>query len=98
MLLELLKTAGLISLPFTIYFAWMKLGYRVAASYSWQMGGYTAEGIGSITLINMKDRPIAIFGAHAVMDKLSFSLKQFNPPMILKAMEAVTIEAEKVSN
>jgi hypothetical protein len=97
MLIEVLKYVGLVALPFTIYFAWKKIGYRVAASYSWRAGPLIASGIGSVTLINMKDRPLAIFGIHAVMDGLSFSLKEFNPPFILKAMEATTIEIPAVT-
>jgi hypothetical protein len=31
------------------------------------------------------------------MDNLSFNLKEFDPPLILKAMEAVNVEAETVS-
>jgi hypothetical protein len=45
----------------------------------------------------MKDRPLAIFSIHAVMDNLSFHLKEFDPPLILKAMETVNVEAETVS-
>ncbi len=94
---DLLKSAGLISLPFTIYFAWMKIGHRVAAIYSWRVGPLIASGIGTVTLINLKDRPLAIFDIHAVMDGLSFGLKEFRPPLILKALEACTIEIDSVS-
>jgi hypothetical protein len=45
----------------------------------------------------MKDRPLAIFEIHAVMGKLSFKIKEFNPPMILKALEATNVEADVVS-
>lgn len=47
--------------------------------------------------MNMKDRPLAIFSIHAVMDGMSFGLKEFDPPLILKAMEAVTVETQRVS-
>jgi hypothetical protein len=46
----------------------------------------------------MKDRPLAIFEVHAVMDDLSFQIKEFSPPLILKAMEAICVDAEPVSN
>jgi hypothetical protein len=88
---------GLVTLPFTIYFFWKKLGHKVAASYSWRVGPLIASGIGTVTLINMKDRPLAILEIYAVMDNLSFKLKEFDPPLILKAMEAVSVKADIVS-
>jgi hypothetical protein len=57
MLLEFLKNAGLLSLmvlPFSLYFNWQKIGYKVAASCSWHGGTFMASGIGTITLINMR--------------------------------------------
>jgi hypothetical protein len=100
MLREILNNVGLVglvTLPFTIYFFWKKLGHKVAASYSWRVGPLIASGIGTVTLINMKDRPLAIFEIHAEMDNLSFKLKEFDPPLILKAMEAVSVKADIVS-
>lgn len=100
MLLEYLKNAGLLSLlvlPFSLYLNLKKIGYKVAASYSWRGETFTASGIGTITLINMKDSPLAIFSIHAVVEKFSINLKEFNPPLILKAMEAVNVEADTVS-
>lgn len=97
MILEYIKTLSLLTVPFAIYFAWMKIGERVAASYSWHVGTLISSGIGSVTLINLKDRPLAIFEIHAVMNGLSFHLKKFDPPIILKAMEAITVEAERPS-
>jgi hypothetical protein len=97
LLIEAFNRIGLVALPFTIYFGWKRIGYRVAASYSWRSGGLVASGISNITLINMKDRPLAIFGIHAVMEGLSFSLKELNPPLILKGLEATTVEIDAVS-
>ncbi|SEH38648.1 hypothetical protein [Magnetospirillum fulvum] len=94
---ELLKYIGLVSLPFTIYFAWLKIGYKVAASYSWRFNRLTASGIGSVTLVNMKDRAVPIFSMHAVMNGIVFDLRQFDPPMILKPFEATTVEADVIS-
>jgi hypothetical protein len=96
-LLEMLHNVGLVVLPFTIYFFWKKIGQKISASYSWRSDLLVASGIGTITLINLKDRPVVIFSAHAVMDKFWFNLKRFDPPMILKPMEAVNIEADIVS-
>jgi hypothetical protein len=108
MLLDHLKYAGLLVLPyagllsllvlpFSLYLNYKKIGHKVAASYSWRTGSFIASGIGTVTLINMKDRPLVIFDIHAVMDNLSFKLKEFNPPLILKAMEAVSVDADIVS-
>jgi len=96
-LIELVKSAGLVTLPFTLYFALMRLGYRVAATYTWGNRRLTAPGITAITLMNLKDRPVAIFEAHAVMEGKSLSLKKFDPPFILKGMEAANITIEPVS-
>lgn len=94
---EVLKQASLILLPFSLYFVWLKLGHKVAASYSWRVSRLTASGIGSVTLINMKDRPVPIFSVHAVMDGIVFGLREFDPPMILKPFEAIMVEANVVS-
>jgi hypothetical protein len=58
---------------------------------------FTASGIKSVTLINKKDRPLVIFEIHAEMDGLSFGLHKFEPPLILKAMEATIVEIDPVS-
>jgi hypothetical protein len=96
-LLQMLHNVGLVALPFTIYFFWKKIGQKISASYSWRSELLVASGIGTITLINLKDRPVVIFSAHAVMDKFWFNLKRFDPPLILKPMEAVNIESDIVS-
>lgn len=88
---------GLISLPLTLYFAWMKLGYRVGASITWGSDKFTAAGIRSITLSNLKDRSIVIFEIHFEHDGISFPFKAFDPPLVLKSLEATTILSEDVS-
>lgn len=94
---DFLKFATIVTIPFALYIYWTKIGYKVSSSYSWRVGRFVAGGIGSVTLINMKDRPVAIFGIFAVMDGLLFKLREFDPPLILKGMEAMTVDVDQVS-
>jgi len=96
--MEWLKIVGTLTIPVTLYLAWMKLGYRVGATYTWGFSSLSAQGISAITLMNLKDRPVAIFEAHAVMDDKSLSLKKFDPPFILKGLEAASIPIEPASS
>jgi hypothetical protein len=98
MLTDFLKNLGLVTLPFSIYFAWTRVGHKVAASYSWHVGKFTASGIGSVTLINMKDRPLTIFEIHAVMGDVFLQIREFSPPLIIKAMKAMRIDTGPASN
>jgi hypothetical protein len=92
-----LSYAGLVALPFTLFFAWSRIGYKVAANHTWRVGRRSASGPSRVTLVNMKDRPIAIFGIHAVADNLSFNLKNCDPPLILKGMESMNVDVDDVS-
>lgn len=94
---DVLRNLGLVAIPFTLYFAWTKIGYRVVVQPTWSARRHAASGISRLTLINMKDRPLAIFQAHAVFDGMVFPLNDFDPPLILKSYEAVNVEIPEVS-
>ncbi|WP_143287223.1 hypothetical protein [Burkholderia pseudomallei] len=95
---DILRNLGLVAIPFTLYFAWTKIGFRVVVQPTWSVRRHAASGIGRLTLINMKDRSLAIFQVHAVFNGMVFPLKDFDPPLILKAYEAVNVEVPEVSN
>ena len=94
---EALKYLGLTSLPFSIFFGFSKVGYRVEADYKWTWGMFYAPGISSVTLVNLKDRPIPIFGIQAVTGDYSINLIEMNPPVILRGLEATVINIPPVS-
>lgn len=96
--LDVLRNLGLIALPFTLYFAWTKIGFRVVVQPTWSGRRHAASGISRLTLINMKDRSLAIFHTHAVFEGTVIPLKDFDPPLILKGYEAVNVEIPEVSN
>lgn len=96
-LIKIAGFTGIVSLPFTLYFASKRIGYKIAARYTSGVRRLTAKGIRAVTLMNLKDRPVAIFEIHAVVNGRSLQLKKFDPPFILKNLESTNIEIEPVS-
>ncbi len=96
--MDILRNLGLIAIPFTLYFAWTKIGFRVIVQPTWGEKRHAASGISRLTLMNMKDRSIAVFHAHAVFEGMLLPLKDFDPPLILKSYEAVNVEIPEVSD
>ena len=96
--LEFMKYAGLAILPFSLYFAWLRVGSDVSARCTWSFDRIRASGIGEVTLVNMKDKSIPIFSIQAVRDGAMFELSEFSPPLILKPFEATIVVADEVSN
>lgn len=96
-LLILNLTIAAVASAFTIFFSWRRVGYKVGAIYSWQMNRITASGISSVTLLNYKDRPIPLFSLDAILDGRSLNLKKFEPPLILKPLEVITVKIEPAS-
>ena len=98
-ILDALRYLGLLSLPFTVFLGWTKLGHRVGASFTWTSKTFQASGISAVTLFNLKDRSLAIFQVFAVTGKhLVFDLGEFDPPLILKAYEATNVKVNPVSD
>lgn len=95
---DILRNLGLVAIPFTLYFAWTKIGYRIVVQPTWSSRRHAASSISRLTIMNMKDRSLAVFKAHAVFDGMVLPLKDFDPPLILKAYEAVNVEIPEVSN
>jgi len=96
---ELLKLVpGLVLFPFSFYFAYKKIGARVLALLSTTHEMTLAPRISSVALQNLKDRPITIFRIYAVLhDDVRFDVAECDPPVILKALEAVRIDTKPYS-
>lgn len=97
---ELLKIVpGLAIFPLSFYLAWKKLGISVSASYAVRHELTLEDRLSPILLTNHKDRPLAIFAIHAVIDReISYQVEKFEPPLILKALESISIDPRPYSD
>lgn len=91
-------TIAAIGAIFAIYFALRRVGYKIGATYTWGSNRISAAGFSSVLLINYKDRPVPIFSMDAIINQKSINLKKFEPPIILKPLEALKIDIDPVSN
>jgi len=96
---ELLKVLpGIALLPFSIYFAMKKVGHGATASLSINSGRFRAAQVTSITIHNLKDKPLIIKAVHIVANKDTvITLEEFADPIIIKGHEAASIKLGKVS-
>ena len=96
---EFLKIVpGLILLPLSLYLGWKKVGTKIVTSISVEHQITLAPRISSIVLINKKDKPLVVFAAYAVINKeVYFRVETFNPPLVVKPLEATQIETEPYS-
>jgi len=96
---EVLKVLpGVILLPFSLYFAYRKIGQKVSVSYSIRYSRTSAPRIGEVSITNLKDKPLTIFSMHAVIDKdIVIPVEEFAPPVVLKALESTRIETTPYS-
>ncbi len=89
---------GLAIFPLSFYLAWKKLGTNVVASTTFGFDRTTASRITCVDLSNLKDRPIAIYSMHAVVNEsVTYEIDKFEPPLILKALESLRIETKPYS-
>ena len=90
---------GLAIFPLTFYLAWKKIGYNITCSVTTTTQRTSSPRISSILLVNHKDRPVPVYAIQAVIaGKKTFTVEEFNPPLILKAFEAITIETAPYSS
>jgi hypothetical protein len=90
---------GLAIFPLTFYLGWKKIGYRVTGSVTSTHQRTSAPRISQIVLVNHKDRPIPVCAVQAVIaGKRTFTIEEFDPPLILKALESITIETTPYSS
>lgn len=96
---EFLKLVpGLVIFPLSFYLAIKKIG--VSISCSAQMGEdlFFPARVKSLVLSNNKDRPITIYEVFGVFgDHIQFPVHQFEPPLVLKALETMSIATERYS-
>lgn len=96
---EFLKIVpGLVLFPFTVYLAWKKVGVNVTASISSRHERAVASRISEVVLINLKDKPITVFGIYAVCnEKIYWEIDRYDPPIVLKSLESTRIETKPYS-
>jgi hypothetical protein len=98
-LLEGLKVLpGILLFPFSIYFAWKKIGNSVGVSFSYGVGGFEAPRVRSIVFTNKKDKPLPIFSAFLRVHKeIVVPVEKFDPPVVLKGLEVTQVETKPFS-
>lgn len=95
---EFLKIVpGLAIFPLSFYLAWKKIGTSISCSITMRSNRITARRISNVVLTNHKDRPITIFAIQAVAKDISFVVEEFDPPIVLKALETMTIDTRPYS-
>lgn len=89
---------GLVLLPFTAWLTFKKIGQKATFSYSVSYGNNSEPRITSGILTNLKDKPLVIHSIYMWIDKdLMLPIAEYNPPLIVKAMECIGVESEEVS-
>ena len=94
------KTAlTFIASGFAVYFAFQKLTTKVVARYVISNSLYSAQHISKLVLTNKKDKTICIWSAHAIFEKdIQMVLDEFDPPLILKPYETISLSLPKFTN
>lgn len=83
---------------FTVYFALQKLGFKIVASSRISIETFSDERISDMILENKRDKPVSVWSVSAVFNKdLRLELKSFNPPVILKPYETISLHFGKYS-
>lgn len=91
---------GALLFPFSIYFAWKKVGQSVGVSFSFGVSGFfSAARITSIVFTNKKDKPLPIFSAFLLINKeIVVPVEKFDPPVILKGLEVMQVTTAPFSS
>lgn len=90
---------GALLFPFSIYFAWKKIGKSIGVSFSVGTSGFSATRITSIVLTNKKDKPLSIFSAFLLINKdVLVPVEKFDPPIVLKGLEVAQVTTTPFSN
>lgn len=90
---------GLVIFPLSFYLAWKKLGTNVSASYSVRHQKTVEPRLDSVVLTNHKDRPLTVFSIHAVVaNEIIYEVEEFDPPIVIKALESIRIETTAYSS
>ena len=89
---------GLALFPFTGYLAWKKLGTSVSCSAMITSSHFLPTRFSSVVLSNNKDRPVTIFEVIAVVeDHVQLLVEKFDPPLVLKSLETISMSTTPYS-
>jgi hypothetical protein len=90
---DFLKLApGLILLPFSIYFTYLKLSYNFSVSLTISYKDTNPEYISSITINNHKDKNVNIFAIYAMLDdSIYYEIIKFEEPLTIKSLESIHV-------
>jgi hypothetical protein len=95
---EIAKALALMTVPFTVYLGWKKLGNKALISYSMKAGRHTAMRLSNIVITNCKDKPLIIHALYVVENKdIMVPIQEFSPPLVLKGLESCLVEGADVS-
>lgn len=82
-----------------IYLGVQKFGSKITAQYTVSDSTYTTQHISNIVLTNKKDKPQSIWAIFALFNKdYQLELDKFNPPLILKPYESISIKLPEYSS
>jgi len=82
-----------------IYFGFQKITNKVIARYTASMNLFSSEYISNVVLINKRDKVVSICSLNAVFEKnYSLELNTFDPPLILKPYESISISLPKFTS
>jgi len=89
---------GLALFPLSFYLATKKIGVSISCSAQMGMNRFSPTRVKSVVLSNNKDKPITIFDVFGVVeDHIQFPVHQFEPPLVLKALETASIATDEYS-
>lgn len=89
---------GILLFPFSIYFAWKKIGTSIGVSFSVGASGFSATRVDSIVFTNKKDKPLPIFSAFLLINKdIVVPIETFEPPLVLKGLEVTQVTTKPFS-
>jgi len=84
---------------FTIFFAFQKFSKKITAQSTVSMGLFSDKYISNVVLTNKRDNVVSIWSICAVFDKDNcLELDKFNPPIILKSYETISLPFPKYSS
>lgn len=90
---------GLVLLPLTFFLGWKKIGNKVQVSFSWQHERISATRLTNLVITNLKDKPITVHEIHLLIDRhIVVPVQRLTPPQIIKGLESVVIEPDRVSH
>lgn len=89
---------GVILTGFSLYFAYQRIGNKVEVNFRILKENLSAVRISKLNLINRKNKPLTIFSIEAVLNNdIVIELEKFSPPLILKGLESIQVEASPYS-